>query len=608
VILLLWCEKEKRVEAMLEGLVRQLLLGYLGRFVKDIPKEQLKIALWNGQVLLENVELILEAFDYLQLPFALKQGRVGKLSIKIPWKKLGWDPIIIDLEDVFVCASQRDAQEWSLDAVEKREFAGKKAKLAAAELGKLSRRVFDNQYGQSFISYITEKILDSIQVSIRNFHVLFQDTWSDLEHISLGLKFSSLRITKQNPVWSYGGWVRGGQVNKIVEITGLEIYCSTFQGTMDLMTLENAGNAKLWVNEESGGKSCDSLLASCDVSLLLLVNRSGKLDNNAPQYSMTAELTGLVISLNEVQLLQILVLWDYLGTCHLREKYGRYRPWCSPLSRKLKGWQILWWRYAQESVLSDVRRKLKKTSWRYFGQRLSYRRKYMNLYKTKLEFLRQDQLVDEDILQELEQMEKESDIDDILSYRSAAEHELQEFSSKPLLSNMGINGSSVAVEKSRNDDHSTGKSRGWLNWLSRGMLGAGGTDDSSQFSGVVSDEIIKDMYEATEFHPPVLSNGDIVANDKICLCAIKFSIHQISATLQSMKYGQEIAELILLGVTIECKVYEESATINALVESGEMVYPCSKKVILLMKMVCISLMPSLKVAFAYNKWVWPENL
>ncbi|MCI36635.1 putative vacuolar protein sorting-associated protein, partial [Trifolium medium] len=30
---------------------------------------------------------------------------------------------------------------WNADAVEKREFAGKKAKLAAAELGKLSRRV-----------------------------------------------------------------------------------------------------------------------------------------------------------------------------------------------------------------------------------------------------------------------------------------------------------------------------------------------------------------------------------------------------------------------------------------------------------------------------------
>lgn len=87
--------------AMFEGLVRQLLAGYLGRYVKDL---QLKIGLWNGnlnslsrlrdrkiiwfrshefnsfsfhwseEVLLENVELILEAFDYLQLPVALKQG------------------------------------------------------------------------------------------------------------------------------------------------------------------------------------------------------------------------------------------------------------------------------------------------------------------------------------------------------------------------------------------------------------------------------------------------------------------------------------------------------------------------------------------------------
>ncbi|GLT69624.1 hypothetical protein SLA2020_417610 [Shorea laevis] len=65
---------------MLEGLVRQLLLGYLGRYVKDIQKEQLKITLWNEEVLLENVELILEAFDYLQLPFALKQGIVTSSS------------------------------------------------------------------------------------------------------------------------------------------------------------------------------------------------------------------------------------------------------------------------------------------------------------------------------------------------------------------------------------------------------------------------------------------------------------------------------------------------------------------------------------------------
>ncbi|CAA7030585.1 unnamed protein product [Microthlaspi erraticum] len=33
----------------------------------------LKITVWNEEVLLEKVELILEAFEYLQLPIALKQ-------------------------------------------------------------------------------------------------------------------------------------------------------------------------------------------------------------------------------------------------------------------------------------------------------------------------------------------------------------------------------------------------------------------------------------------------------------------------------------------------------------------------------------------------------
>ena len=68
---------------------------------------------------------------------------------------------------------------------------------------------------------------------------------------------------------------------------------------------------------------------------------------------------------------------------------------------------------------------------------------------------------------------------------------MQEFLLNSSAVNTNVNGVGVSLDKSRNDEHMTGKSRGWLNWLSLGMLGAGGTDDSSQFSGVVSDEVIK---------------------------------------------------------------------------------------------------------------------
>lgn len=551
---------------MLEGVVYRVLLGYLGRYVKDFSRDQVNVSkgsLRNIAVELKDIELILEAFDYLQLPFALKQGRVGKLSVKILWGK---EPIHIALEDVFFVVSPRDDDDWSKDAVERRELAAKKAKLAAAELTKLSRRVSCNKGGWSFISYLTTKVLENIQVSIKNFHVLYSNMHSDSEQISFGLRFSSLTVSKQHQI--------GGQLSETeIDIGDLELYCCTSSAADHFRCAKNTEESILSHNSRHVGDKFDNLLEPSNVSVSLLVSRSDKLNNDLPQYSISAKLTGLVMSLSDVHLRQILILLDYLSTSPLRERYGRYRPWSSPLSRKEDGWQRLWWRYAQESILSDVHKKLKRSSWRYLGQRLTNRRNYVRLYKTKLGFLQREQLIEESVLLELEQIEKESDIDDILSYRSAAEHELQE-----ILADSSTAGESF--EKSRKDDHLSSKSRGWLNWLSRGMLGAGGTDDSSQFSGVVSDEVVQDIYEATKFHPPVFSGTDSDENGKIMnTCTIDFGIDEISLTVWNS--GQEIAKLDLHEVAIECKIEEDISTVIA-VHSGDIIYPCNKKAILTM--------------------------
>ncbi|XP_071697656.1 intermembrane lipid transfer protein VPS13 [Rutidosis leptorrhynchoides] len=569
---------------MFEGLVRQLILGYLGQYIKDIHREQLKITLWNEEVLLENVELMLEAFDYLELPFALKQGRVGRLSIRIPWKKLGWDPIIIILEDILVCASQREDEEWSTDAVERREFAGKKAKLATAELAKLSQRVCDNQTGSSFISYITAKIIDGIQVSIRNVQVVYGDISNDKEQTVFGLKLASLTAMKQNLTGISSGKVRIGQVNKLVEIKGLEVYCRTFGGSTNDLYTDNGEDSMSMVVASFQSDEHIHLLAPVDVSASISVNRSGQLENNAAQYSIDVELSGLELSLNEDQLQQILYLSDYLCTCRLREKYGRYRPRGSPLSERPVGWQIQWWHYAQQSVLADVQKRLKRTSWRYLGEQIGKKRRYVNLYKLKLECLQKEEPLDDAIVMELDQMEKSSDLDDILSYRSAAEKELQEYLVGSI-SGVGVNEANTSFEKSVDDDQPQGKAQGWLKWLSRGMLGAGGTDDSSQFSGVVSDEVIKDIYEATKFHPAPSSVLDAGGSDGILLSSIKFSIRQISATLRNKKLGRAIAELVLEGNLMECMIWEKSVVVTASINAVEMMNSLNEHAIILVRRV-----------------------
>ncbi|EYU33516.1 hypothetical protein MIMGU_mgv1a026106mg, partial [Erythranthe guttata] len=278
------------------------------------------------------------------------------------------------------------------------------------------------------------------------------------------------------------------------------------------------------------------------------VNRSGKLLNDAPQYNMDVELARVTTLMDEVQLQQILSLCDYMSLSRLREKYGRYRPWWSPIGKRLKGWQKLWWHYAQKSVLSDVRKSLRKTSWKYLGERLLSDKLrgreegmrilslsiintcdqgviFIYLFKIK----EKRQVVEDDVQHILEEMEKETDIDDILNYRSVAECELEDFLVNPA-SRYGSNDGNADIE----DDHPPTKPRGWLNWLSYGMLGAGGTNDSNQFSGVISDDVIKDIYEATKFHPAPALIGDSAMVDEVYFSSVKINISEIHTRLLSM--------------------------------------------------------------------------
>ncbi|EEE67937.1 hypothetical protein OsJ_25824 [Oryza sativa Japonica Group] len=501
---------------MFEDLVSKVLPALLGRYV-SFQKDQLTINIWNQEIILVDVELILEAFDYLQLPFALKKGRIGKLSVRIPWKTLGWGAIIIAIED------------WSSDSLDKRELDGKLAKLKAIELAKISRRITDNQTGQSLLSYILAKILDNIQVSIRNVHITYADNYKDQGNFMFGLEFSSLSIQtdpkKQSFAMSLMVMSRQDEVNKTVEISNVGIYCHHLdeqQGSCDTGGLTETNFS---FSHELAHPRDAYLLNPFNVTIFVLANKAGKLDG-APRYNITVELTALILSIDEIQIQQILNLCDYFSICALRTKYGRYRPSQSSLSKRHKGWQRMWWHYAQRSVLADVRRELRKTSWNYLGQRLDCRRKYVNFYRMKLELLQKG----------------------------------QEALVKSTKDNFSSPGSP------RIDDQSAGAGQGWLKWLSRGMLGAGGTADTSSFADV-SDDIIKDIYEGTEFHPISSAENHLTKENHYSLFV--------------RKIGMKLVDAMFTGLGVECKIWDDSTTILACLDSLEIINPLNENKVLL---------------------------
>ncbi|TYI33281.1 hypothetical protein ES332_A04G122300v1 [Gossypium tomentosum] len=97
---------------------------------------------------------------------------------------------------------------------------------------------------------------------------------SNSEQVLFGLRFSSLTMLKQNSVG-----LRMGQVSKVVEVEGLEIYCSICKDTAKDLSLSNTGGSESWFNSHSVGSILKGLGGPCffsqfSRSLILFLNLS----------------------------------------------------------------------------------------------------------------------------------------------------------------------------------------------------------------------------------------------------------------------------------------------------------------------------------------------
>jgi vacuolar protein sorting-associated protein 13A/C len=89
---------------MFEGHVLYLLRKYLGEYVEGLSVEALRISVWKGDVVLKDLKLKAEALNSLRLPVTVKAGFVGTITLKVPWKSLGKEPVIVLIDRLFVLA------------------------------------------------------------------------------------------------------------------------------------------------------------------------------------------------------------------------------------------------------------------------------------------------------------------------------------------------------------------------------------------------------------------------------------------------------------------------------------------------------------------------
>ena len=93
---------------MFEGKLTSVLNKLLGEYVHGISAKDLSVAVFKGDVVLKNLRLKTEALNALDLPFVVRSGLVGKLSLQIPWRALGKQPVVATIERLYVVAGFAD--------------------------------------------------------------------------------------------------------------------------------------------------------------------------------------------------------------------------------------------------------------------------------------------------------------------------------------------------------------------------------------------------------------------------------------------------------------------------------------------------------------------
>ena len=97
---------------MFESLLNKILQKQLGNFIKGFDANNLKLGVWSGNVVVENVSLKPEIIDLLELPFKLQFSSIGKLQVSVPWNKLSSAPVEVLLEKVLIIISPINKNNW----------------------------------------------------------------------------------------------------------------------------------------------------------------------------------------------------------------------------------------------------------------------------------------------------------------------------------------------------------------------------------------------------------------------------------------------------------------------------------------------------------------
>ncbi|XP_073111690.1 uncharacterized protein [Elaeis guineensis] len=411
---------------MLEDQVAFLLQKYLGNYVRGLNKEALKISVWKGDVELTNMQLRPEALNALKLPVKVKAGFLGSVKLKVPWSRLGQEPVLVYLDRILLLAEPATQVEGSSeDAIQE----AKKIRVREMEMKLLeSQQQLRSEMNTSWLGSLISTIIGNIKLSVTNIHIRFEDTESNPGHpFAAGLTLARLSAVTVDDsgkeTFATGGALE--RIQKSVELERLALYfdsdiCrwSIDKPWEELLPPEWSQIFELvnkdgkWVNAPS--KEHNYILQPVTGNATYTKLRLDVSKNTGQALQKAAvQLDDVTLSLAKDGYRDILKMADNFAAFNQRLKYAHYRPTVS-----VKADPKSWWKYAYKVVTDEMKKASGKLSWEQVLRYTRLRKRYVSLYASLLSSDTGRLLVDDN--KEIEKLDRELDIEVILQWRMLA--------------------------------------------------------------------------------------------------------------------------------------------------------------------------------------------
>ena len=513
---------------MLEGLVAGLLNRFLGMYVKNFDPTQLKVGIWSGDVKLRDLELRREALDQLKLPINVMEGHLGQLTLIIPWSNLRGSPVRVLIEDVFLLASPKEEAAYDPEEEDRRKQRIKMEKLDSAELIKersqegLSQE--EQKKSQSFTESLVTKIVDNLQVEVKNIHVRYEDSISAPGHpFALGVTLEEFSAVSTDGQWK-PTFIQNSTVSthKLATLDALAIYWNTDtellgpgrevedDGSKVMDHRDMVKKFKEMIGKGDNPATADHQFILKPVSGQAKIELDKTGDIHVPKFKANLLFDEIGVVLDDQQYRDGLMMVDLFHYFIRHQEYKRLQPKGVTPKEDPRAW----FKFAGNSVLSKIHERNRRWTWDYFRERRDDRRRYIELFKKKKA---NQQLAPEEV-EEMDALEWKLGYEDLRFWRSLARNQLRKENAEAL----------------RNAPKKEPEQQGWISW----MWGSKPAEPSDQMENThITEEQRKELYEAIDWdEKTALAEAVDTPRDAVRL-ELNTSLRTGSFTLRQSPHG-----------------------------------------------------------------------